>query len=154
VLEQPTTGQHPWRQAIDAQPSIRKRTLATAPVLVPVAMQSRRTHHLRWPAEPYASGMKGDHLGGPTTPGRWWTRASVALALIALTVLALDVNEWTRLRSGSGGPPALAGGLFLAGSSVAYLRLAVSAFIHGRRGDPKPEAWHDAIFRVRKARKP
>jgi hypothetical protein len=98
--------------------------------------------------------MKGGHLGGPKTPDPWWTRASVALALLALAALAVDVSAWARLRSGSGGLPALAEGLFLAYAGVAYLRLAVSAFIHGRRGDSKPEAWHDAIFGVRKARKP
>jgi hypothetical protein len=137
-----------------AQASIRKCTPAAAPGLVPVAMQSRRTRYLRWAAEPYASRMKGDHLGGPKTPERWWTRASVALALLALAVLALDVSAWTRLRSDSGGLPALAEGLALAYAGVAYLRLAVSAFIHGRRGDSKPEAWHDPIFGVRNARKP
>jgi hypothetical protein len=99
--------------------------------------------------------MKGDPLDGPKPLGRWWKLASVALALLALAVVALDVSAWTRLSSGSGGLIALAEGLFLAYSSVVILRLAGSAFIHGRRRDPKPEAWHDAIFGTRKRhRKP
>jgi hypothetical protein len=78
--------------------------------------------------------------------GRWWKQVGLVLALLGLADLALAVSDWIRLISGHAGVWALGGGVFLSVASVGCARASLSAFIHARHGDPKPEERLKAIL--------